>query len=91
MAEITNPESLFLNTLLFVICYMCECLFGVACVLTRLLRWASEIAERLFCVANHLRRIKHSVVRWRQCCVQLNESEKDLLQQIVDDMEPWVD
>jgi hypothetical protein len=47
-------------------------------------RWASDIAERLFCICNHLRRVKHSSVRHRQCMADLSTEEQDRLQQLLD-------
>ena len=47
-------------------------------------RWASDIAERLFCICNHMRRVKHSSVRHRQCMADLSTDEQDRLQVLLD-------
>lgn len=53
-------------------------------------RWASDIAERIFTICNHLRRIRHSPTRLRQCMQDLTVLEQDRLQSIVDRVEIWL-
>lgn len=47
-------------------------------------RWASHIAERIFCLLNHLRRIKFSPVRWKQCARTMDKPGLEELAALVD-------
>jgi hypothetical protein len=46
-------------------------------------RWAAAIAERIFCLLNHLRRIKWSPVRWQQCVKNLDNEDKEMLNKML--------
>ena len=50
-------------------------------------RWAGDVAERLFCLANHCRRVKHSALRMSQACRDLSEEEVDRLTALVESMD----
>ena len=47
-------------------------------------RWASAIAERIFLLLNHVRRLKFSPIRWRQCIKSLDNDCIKMLRDIVD-------
>jgi hypothetical protein len=46
-------------------------------------RWAASVAERIFCLLNHLRRIKWSPVRWKQCVKNLDNEDKKTLREML--------
>ena len=46
-------------------------------------RWGSDIAERVFCVVNHLRRLAHSSVRLAQALHTVPEEEAIVLRGLV--------
>jgi tRNA U55 pseudouridine synthase TruB len=46
-------------------------------------RWAAAIAERIFCLLNHLRRIKWSPLRWQQCIKNLDNEDTQTLRKMV--------
>ena len=45
-------------------------------------RWASEVAERVFTLLNHLRRVVHSAVRMRQACRGLDNQNVMILKEL---------
>ena len=47
-------------------------------------RWASAVAERIFLLLNHVRRLKFSPIRWRQCIKSLDNDAIKMLRDIVD-------
>jgi hypothetical protein len=50
-------------------------------------RFSADIAERLFTVCNHCRRLRHSAVRLRQAMSDLCDEEQDRLRALVESIE----
>ena len=48
-----------------------------------LCRFASDLAERLFCLSNHTRRLAHSTVRFSQAIKDLSDHDQSTLKQLV--------
>ena len=51
-------------------------------------RWASDLAERIFVIMNHVRRISQSSIRWRQCIRTVDQETERVLERMKNIVEP---